>query len=235
MSWRDYWNSDTPIYVNERHKSSHYAAIAEDTMALIAGSRERVLDFGCGEALFADRVAERVGHLYLCDGAPKVRERLASEFGGRDDVTVLAPEDLPSIPAGSIDLVVINSVVQYLDGEELGQVLAAAHRLLSPHGRLAVADVIPPSVSSASDAGALLVFAFRSGFFLAAALGLVRTVFSGYLAKRARLGLSRYTEAAFIARLAAAGFSARRRYPNMGHNQARMMFIAEHATVVAHP
>jgi len=235
MSWRDYWNTDTPIYVNERHKSSHYAAIAEDTIALIAGSGARVLDFGCGEALCADRVAGRSGHLYLCDGAPKVRQRLVDQLGGRDDVTVLAPEELPAIPAGSLDLVVVNSVVQYLGHAELDDVFAAVRRLLAPHGRLAVADVIPPSVSSIADAWALLAFASRHGFFLAAALGLVRTLFSGYLAKRAQLGLSRYTEAEFLARLAAAGFSARRRYPNMGHNQARMMFIAERATAGAHP
>jgi hypothetical protein len=44
---------------------------------------------------------------------------------------------------------------------------------------------------------------------------------------RSRLGLSRYAEAEMIERLAAAGFSARRAATNIGHNQARMTFLAQ--------
>ena len=28
MKWRDFWNRDNPIYVNERHKVLHYDRIA---------------------------------------------------------------------------------------------------------------------------------------------------------------------------------------------------------------
>jgi len=52
MSWRDYWNSDTPIYVNERHRQLHYRRIATDLVALIdeicPQGKPVVLDYGCG-------------------------------------------------------------------------------------------------------------------------------------------------------------------------------------------
>ncbi len=34
MSWRDFWNADTPIYVNERHKALHYGLVARDIVGL---------------------------------------------------------------------------------------------------------------------------------------------------------------------------------------------------------
>jgi hypothetical protein len=76
------------------------------------------------------------------------------------------------------------------------------------------------------DATALLRFGAANGFLGAAILGLVRTALSDYPRLRARLGVTRYAAAAMIARLQAAGFSAEPAPRNIGHNQARMTFIA---------
>jgi hypothetical protein len=50
MTWRDYWNSDTPIYVNERHKALHYALSPTTSRRSLSGPGAMVLDHGCGEA-----------------------------------------------------------------------------------------------------------------------------------------------------------------------------------------
>src|SRR5688500_5562537 len=76
MNWRAFWDRDTPIYVSERHKVLHYARLASDIAALVPSPDAAVLDYGCGEALSADRIAARCGRLYLCDAAGTVRERL---------------------------------------------------------------------------------------------------------------------------------------------------------------
>lgn len=228
MSWREYWNSDTPIYVDDRHKSVHYENIARDIVFLCGGRELRVLDFGSGEALSAAKVADASSHLYLCDSSSLVRSRLSARLSGRTDVTILSPEDLEAtIAPGSLDLVIANSVVQYLSGEELSELFERVSKLLAPQGRLVVADVVPSDQSPAADAAALLALAWKNGFFRAAVVGLVRTVFSGYLTERAKLGLARYSEADFLRRLQQAGFTAERARPNMGHNQRRMMFVAK--------
>jgi hypothetical protein len=71
-----------------------------------------------------------------------------------------------------------------------------------------------------------LRFGAANGFLLAALSGLVRTRLSDYWRLRSQLGLSRYTETAMTEKLAAAGFAARRAPENIGHNQARMAFVA---------
>ena len=228
MNWRDYWNQDTPIYVSERHKLLHYRLVASDIAALVPSPEAHVLDHGCGEALSAERIAARCGRLYLCDAAPLVRERLAARFGGNSKIEVLAPEEIERLPDGSLDLVVANSLLQYLSRDELRTLLRLWRAKLKDDGRLVLADVIPPDLSPLTDAKALLGFAWQGGFAAGAFLGLVRTALSDYRRIRNALGLSTYAEDEMIQLLRAEGFSAERRAQNIGHNQARMTFEARH-------
>jgi ubiquinone/menaquinone biosynthesis C-methylase UbiE len=226
MSWREYWNQDTPIYVNARHKAVHYALIARQLVEALPQGRPAVLDFGCGEALSADIVAKRCQVLHLCDGAELVRTRLSQKFGMLGNVVVMAPEQLGEIPEASLDLIVVNSVIQYLSRADLDGLLATWRRLLKPSGQLLIADVIPPDVGPLTDVMALLKLGARNGFLMASVAGLVRTLFSDYRKTRAALGLAHYGEEEMLAILSAAGYAARRRESNLGHNQARMAFIA---------
>jgi ubiquinone/menaquinone biosynthesis C-methylase UbiE len=226
MSWREFWNSDTPIYVNNHHKVVHYGRIAADIVRLIPGPDASVVDFGCGEALSADRVAKACGHLYLCDGAELVRGRLRERLGALGNVTVVSPEEFETLADRSIDLIVVNSVVQYLTAEQLTGLLAQWRRKLGVNGRLVIADIIPRDVGPLTDATALLRFAAANGFLVPALLGLVKTFFSDYRRMRASLGLAHYDEAEFMEILQRAGYSAKHLPWNFGHNPARMAFEA---------
>jgi SAM-dependent methyltransferase len=226
MNWRDYWNQDTPIYVSERHKVLHYWLIANDIVGLIPFPDAAVLDYGCGEALSANRVAAKCARLYLCDAAPLVRERLEQRFKNELRITILAPDEMERVPDRSLDLVVVNSLLQYLSLDELRGLLETWRTKLKPEGKLVLADVIPPEVSPIADARALLTFAWSGGFLKSALFGLARTAVSEYRKIRDELGLSQYGEAEMIELLRDTGFSAERRRPNLGHNQARMTFVA---------
>jgi SAM-dependent methyltransferase len=228
-TWRDFWNQDTPIYANERHKTLHYRGIARDIVALIPSPDAVVLDHGCGEATAADRVSAACGKLLLCDAAPLVRQRLLERFREVPNVQVLSAEGVGDLPDASLDLVVSNSVLQYLSRAELDASLALWRAKLKDDGLLVVADVIPPDVSPVTDAKALLRFAWEGGFVIAAASGLVRTALSDYRTLRNRLGLSHYTETGMLGILERAGFTAERRARNIGHNPARMTFLARKA------
>jgi hypothetical protein len=117
-------------------------------------------------------------------------------------------------------------VAQYLTPAATGALFALFHRLLKADGLLVVSDVVPQHVLAATDAWALLRFGAANGFLIAALRGLLRTLLSDYWRLRSRLGLTRYAEAAMIETLAAAGFVARRASKTIGHNPARMTFIA---------
>lgn len=226
MNWRDYWNQDTPIYASERHKVLHYERIASDIIGLIPSREAVVLDHGCGEALSAHRVANRCRKLYLLDAAPLIRERIQVRLRDNPKIEVIAPEGLDALPGGSLDLVVANSLLQYLSLEELRGLLETWRAKLKPDGRLVLADVIPHEVSPLTDAKALLSFAFAGGFLKSAVVGLARTAVSDYRKLRNELGLTRYGEAEMVELLRDHGFNAERQARNLGHNQARMTFVA---------
>lgn len=223
-TWIDYWNTDTPIYVNARHRTLHYHGIAQDMRRLLLPSDKTVLDFGCGEALCADDVAAQCSELFLCDAAPNVRIKLNLRFEHNDAIRVIAPEDLANRPDGTFDLIIANSVLQYIAKDDLKGLLGLWRAKLKPGGRLILADVIPPDVGPLTDAKALLQFGFGGGFLAAAFAGLLRTAISDYRRLRTRLGLTTYGDAEMLALLTANGFEARRLPGNIGHNPARMCF-----------
>lgn len=226
MSWAEYWSGKTTIYVNARHKRVHYEVVARDIINCLPGPDARVVDYGCGEALSAERVAAACARLFLCDSTARVREALAARYAGHAGIEILSTPQFEQLPAGTIDMIVANSVIQYLSAPELAHFLAVARDKLSPDGRLVLADVIPRRIGPLRDAAELLKFAAANGFLVSAGLGLVRSFFSNYRHVRQSLGLLQFDEAEILKVLDDAGFVAHRRQPNIGHNAQRMTFLA---------
>ncbi|WP_324134624.1 class I SAM-dependent methyltransferase [Bosea sp. (in: a-proteobacteria)] len=229
MSWRDFWNGEHAIYVSPRHKTLHYRQIATDLISHVPASDAVVLDHGCGEALDAGRVAGHCGKLYLCEAAPSVRDKLRAMLGGKTNVAVVSPEEVEALPDETLDLVVANSLIQYLSRDELVALLATWRGKLRPGGKLVVADIIPPDVSPLTDASQLLAFAWRGGFLTAALAGLVRTAFSDYRKLRAQYGLSTYRIDDITGLIATAGFEDVTAAKNFGHNPHRLTLVGRKA------
>jgi ubiquinone/menaquinone biosynthesis C-methylase UbiE len=227
--WIDYYDSTHTIYVSRLHRDVHFQVIARDIIGYISSPDAVVLDYACGEALSAARVAEACGKLYLAEPAPGVRGRLIARFAPNTKIRVRSLDDLRKMDEKSVDLVVMNSVTQYMTPAELDSALAVVRRLLKPGGRLILGDILRPEVGMVRDVIALLRFAFAHGFFRDALVGLVSTALSDYRQLRAKVGLQRYSETAMIEKLGTSGFAASRAHFNIGHNPSRMTFVARHA------
>jgi ubiquinone/menaquinone biosynthesis C-methylase UbiE len=227
--WIDYYDSTHTIYASKLHRDLHFQLIAKDIIAYISSPDAVVLDYACGEALSAPKVADACGKLYLAEPAPGVRGRLIARFAPNTKIRVRSLEDLRKMDEKSIDLAVMNSVAQYMTPVELDLAFATIHRLLKPGGKLILGDILRPEVGMPKDVIALLRFAATHGFLRDALIGLVSTALSDYRQLRAKVGLQRYSETEMVAKLAASGFSASRAHVNIGHNPWRMTFVAHHA------
>jgi ubiquinone/menaquinone biosynthesis C-methylase UbiE len=226
--WIDYYDSTHTIYASKRHRDLHFEVIARDIIGYITAKDTVVLDYSCGEALSAARVANACGQLILAEPAPGVRGRLIARYAPNMKIRVRSLEDVRKMHERSIDLVVMNSVAQYMTPQELDTALVVIRRILKPSGRLVLGDILRPEVGMARDVLALLKFAARHGFLKDALIGLISTALSDYRQLRAKVGLTRYSEQEIVAKLAAAGFIASRAQRNIGHNPWRMTFVARH-------
>jgi ubiquinone/menaquinone biosynthesis C-methylase UbiE len=227
--WIDYYDSTHTIYASKLHRDLHFQVIAKDIVGYISSPDAVVLDYACGEALSAGRVADSCGKLILAEPAPGVRGRLIARFAPNTKIRVRSLDDLRHMEEKSVDLAVMNSVAQYMTTDELDAAFAVIRRLLKPGGRLVLGDILRPEVGMGRDVIALLKFAATHGFLKDAFYGLASTALSDYRQLRTRIGLQRYSEAEMVAKLAACGFTASRAHQNIGHNPWRMTFVARHA------
>ena len=226
LNWIDYYDSTHTIYVSPHHRDLHFSVIAEDIIRHIPSPAAVVLDYACGEALFAGRVADACGQLILAEPAPGVRGRLAARFETDPRITVRSLDELAELPPASLDLAVMNSVAQYMTPAQFDTALSVIFRALKPSGQLVLGDILKPDVGMLADVRALLHFARRNGFLTDALRGLISTALSDYRKLRTDFGLKRYSETEIIDKLRAHGYSARRAAENIGYNPYRMTFIA---------
>ena len=130
--WIDYYDSTHTIYASRLHRDLHFQIIARDIIGYISSPDAVVLDYACGEALSAAKVADACAKLYLAEPAPGVRGRLIARFAPNTRIRVRSLDDLRKMNDKSVDLVIMNSVAQYMTPDELASALSVIRRLLKP-------------------------------------------------------------------------------------------------------
>ncbi len=135
------------------------------TAALALSGHERVLDFGCGVGYVAQYLAPRVAEVHIWDVSPEVLERAAARLAHIPQVRVVRLErETPH--SVTYDVIVVNSVIQYLSFDELAIWLRRWAAMLAPHGRIALTDIPTTSPSVARETLEVMVFSARRNVLL---------------------------------------------------------------------
>jgi SAM-dependent methyltransferase len=226
-SWLDFWNAPNAIYVSRRHQEAHYAKVASGIGGFVpAGGDAVVLDWGCGDAFMANALAQTCRALLLYDRAEATRGRLMSAYAGSPKIRVLGEAALEALPDASIDLIVVNSVVQYLSASQFADALRLFHRLLKHHGTLLLGDIIAPDTPLVGHVSTFLRFAWQNGFLTAGIIGLARNFVSPYRKLRRDAGYACYTQKQMLALLGENGFIGERLKSNIAVSQLRSSYLA---------
>lgn len=158
--WAAYWEGLGGTEAFFREQAKEYAANLECTVAL--NPNAYVLDFGCGFGFVAEILAFKVGKVFLWDASANMRRRARRNLAYRENIRFL---DLstPQVIARDLkfDLIVVNSVVQYMSLDQFAASLMTWRSMLAADGSIVVSDLIPRNYNSMSDFVDLLKFSIR--------------------------------------------------------------------------
>ena len=139
------WNSSYTLEpIPEAEMKDWLDATIEPILAL---APKRVLEIGCGTGMLLFRLAPHCVHYTGADISAQAlhwieQQKAGWDFGDRVTLLHAAADRIEGVEPGSVDLVIINSVIQYFPSVDyLVEVLSRAVALLAPGGRIFVGDV----------------------------------------------------------------------------------------------
>lgn len=222
-AWPAFWEEAAHLHIH-RVEAGDYLERLRRGVSLQA--TDRVFDFGCGFGHVAGLLAAEALSIGYWDAAEQMRVATAArtaELGDRAASFDLSGP-VPDGALGAFDLVLANSVVQYMSPDELARWLPRWRSMLAPGGRIVLSDLPVPGASALAELVGMLRFAARRGFLLRA----VRDAASEarrYSSSRSRSELQRWTPEEFVRLAAGHGLTARILPANLTHRAGRFSVL----------
>jgi 2-polyprenyl-3-methyl-5-hydroxy-6-metoxy-1,4-benzoquinol methylase len=156
-NWAEYWNIHHVDSEAVHLEALEFVRRLEGAIHITPDMR--VLDFGCGSGHAAAAIAPKVRSMHIWDAHATPLRRARQRLHSHRNVAVLdlSEADTHHLPH-RFDLVVVNSVVQYMDAHEVPIWLRRWAGMLAEHGHIVLSDLIPPGHHSALDLLSLIHF-----------------------------------------------------------------------------
>lgn len=190
----------------------------------LPGLSGTVLDWGCGDALAAERIADQAGTVLLYDGAASTRDRLRTRYGSHPRIRI--PNNFDEVSTASIDLIIASSVVQNLSIEDFNEVLRSFYFLLRPGGAILLGDIINPGAATLYHVATFLRFAWSRGSSCRAIGTLMQAFPSSYRKLEQEVGITAYAPAEMLDLLRNRGFIAEKLSRNAAVSVLRSSYLA---------
>jgi len=159
--WDSYWEELSEDRGLFREQSDEYVRNLASNIVL--DQRARVLDFGCGFGFVAAMLSPRVGQIFLWDASPNMRRRARMNLAGYTNVRFLDLSNSSTLVL-HFDLILVNSVIQYMSHDDFASWLLRWRDLLGTRGRIIISDIIPPYYRASWDVMDLLRLSIQRRF-----------------------------------------------------------------------
>jgi 2-polyprenyl-3-methyl-5-hydroxy-6-metoxy-1,4-benzoquinol methylase len=128
-----------------------------------------VFDFGCGFGHVSNALADKIKEIYMWDDSNNMRSTAVNNVGHHKNVILIDAASSEDFQVQTdFDLILVNSVLQYMSSDEFSTWLMKWRSLLKPEGKIIISDIIPHKVSPLLDLTSLLFFCLRKGIIIQA-------------------------------------------------------------------
>jgi cyclopropane fatty-acyl-phospholipid synthase-like methyltransferase len=226
-SWNQVWQNHNDRLGPRTTSAADAWVIAENVVgALQLGPGSRLLDWGCGPAHACGCLTEHGIDVLLYDRSRTFAAAARERFADSARVTVLDEEQLGALEAGSLDAILLCSVLQYLGDDEIRDFFSRCARLLQPSGALVLIDVLPQDLSALEDLRDVVHADIIGAGLSELSSNLGALSLSAVRRLRHGLRLRRFSNDELCALLAEAGLSATRCAHNFKPSRSRQTWIA---------
>lgn len=219
--WHNYW-SDTP---DDPYLEAEAKVVAENLVDRFGLSdTDGVLDFGCGYGYVTEHLAPYVAHVWIWD---KVEDAMAA--GLRRIRHPNVSEIDPAHTNEKFDLIVVNSVIQYMSDDVLSDWLERWAGLLKSGGSIAISDVPTRAPSLVGEGLQWFRLALKHGVLIDA-IRFAKANASRYRDARAKVGLATVSEPQLRRLADGAGLTVHREPRNLAYQSGRDSYVLTRAT-----
>lgn len=187
---------------------------------------ETVLDFGCGYGYVADGIAPHASEVYIWDRVEPVLETALERTASTNILrATIDRDDL----RGRFDLIVVNSVVQYMDRSSLRRWLEEWATLTTPDGVILLSDVPTTKPSLMTETVHWMLLALRHRV-LVDAIRFARENAARYRATKANSPLTIHTQEDLEILGRSSGLELAKEPHNLAFQPGRESFVLTSAT-----
>ncbi len=188
-NWINYWSKNPRLFGIVMEQSTGYFAQSLLQQKILKPGL-RILDFGCGPGYLTKHLTDTCTAYIGLDISENYIETCREVFSNEPNYQFFRIYPEPNkcsglakaaLAAGSFDLIIIHSVIQYFSSKEIVfDLLLASKKLLSPHGKIILADVVTQDKGLYKDALAVLRHSIRNGYFWSFLHFMYQAKVSGY-------------------------------------------------------
>lgn len=222
-TWDSYWNSTNINRDIMQVWAAYFVGSYEKTFGFTG--TEVVLDFGAGFGNVSFFIRNKAQKIYLYDKSEYMVEVLKVNFQNSKNMHII-----PSLDEidEKVDIIIVNSVLQYMSPDELKKSLIELQRICKPETRIVFSDVIPRNYSKMTDFLVQLKLSLKFNFFRKLVVYAVsNSLFSPELSLSSNY-LTKYDEEELIAILSEYNFTSEKMKSNFTFSKKRYTVVSYH-------
>lgn len=216
--WSEYWNTVSSKPRVFKIEAADYAERLSRNVDIPDDAI--VLDFGCGFGFVARQLATMTSRTDLWDQASYVRRQALHITAGIENIRYVDLSSEEGDPESEYDAILVHSVIQYMDHEELKNWLRRWRRMLRRGAQLIVSDVMQDEGNPGAEVARLMRFAAGRGFLIDAFISGVRES-ARYFRARGRTQLTANPREEFAALAEKVGFGFETLRENLSYRSER--------------